>query len=169
MKDKRWIFSIVDNAKKQTIPVRAVVRTRDEAPELDLSDKDLAKLSAILGAISDKNLDAVVKAIKAIKPEDKEDDDDLDKPETDNKNKNTKDEKFDISEFSVGSDEGEGEEYDKTEEGEEIINTDGQDSIMHDSRKSFGSLLRRTKDSKPESTSLDEKWQNYYNKRNKEE
>jgi hypothetical protein len=164
MKDKRWVFSIVDNVKKQTVPVKAIVRTRDEEPKLDLSDKDLAKLSAILGAISDKNLDAVVKAIKAIKPE-KEDDDEIDELETDKKA--AKDEKFDISEFSVGSDEGE--EDAKTEEGEEIINTDGQDSVMHDSRKSFGSLLRRTKDSKPESTSLDEKWQKYYDKRNKEE
>lgn len=164
MRDKRWNFSIVDNVKRQTIPVKAVVRTRDEAPKLDLSDEDLEKLSAILGAISDKNLDAVVKAIKAIKPE-KENDDETDESKTDKKA--AKDEQFDISEFSVGSDEGD--EDVKTDEGEEIINTDGQDSVMHDSRKSFGSLLRRTRDSKPESTSLDEKWQSYYDKRNKEE
>ena len=45
MKDKRWIFSIVDNEKKQSIPVKATIKTKtqDEAPK-DLSDKDIESL-----------------------------------------------------------------------------------------------------------------------------
>lgn len=172
MKDKCWSFSIFDKEKNQSIPVKAMahpVKAKDEdpkKPELDLSEKDLAKLSAILGAISDKNLDAVVEAIKAIKPAKKEDGDNAEESEADKKV--AKDEKFDVSEFSVGSDEGE-EESSEEESGEEVINTENQDSVMHDSKRSVGSLLKRTNDSKPEGKSLDDKWQAYYDKRNKEE
>ena len=167
MKDKRWIFSIVDNEKKQSIPVKATIKTKtqDEAPK-DLSDKDLEKLSAILAVINDKNLDAVVEFIKGIKPEKKEDEGKND--ESDAGKKAAKDEQFDINEFSIGSEEEDSDTETKTEVDEQIVNTENKDSVMHDSKKSFGSLLTRTTDSKPE-VDIDAKWQEYYNKRNKED
>lgn len=170
MKDKRWTFNILDNKQQKSTPVKAIVHTKtnDEAPK-ELSDKDLEKLSAILGAINDKNLDAVVEFFKGIKPAKKDDEEGDGKDEPDAGKKAAKDEGFDISEFDVGSDEGDADDAGEGDNGEEVISTDGKDSVMHDSKKSYGSLLKRTTDSKPAEEDLDTKWQKYYDKRNKEE